>query len=206
MKEHECGEIGNEGKNLGDYDRIFRFEGKNKGERVWMVLKWLISTFYSSYPGWVPPRPYPSHLPCAPPSHPRGRPYPSHLPCAPPSHPRGRASSASPTAATYQGRRRQWAGRTSPPRRQAWSSPSLLLPPPSFPIFARAASIRPPLLVRGVRVADPLTVADAEGLRGSKEVRRARPLRLRCSADHWSLHGVHASPRHHTSPPPPPRV
>jgi hypothetical protein len=39
MKEHECGEIGNEGKNLGDYDRIFRFEGKNKGERVWMVLK-----------------------------------------------------------------------------------------------------------------------------------------------------------------------
>jgi hypothetical protein len=28
MKEHECGEIGNEGKNLDDYDRIFRFEGK----------------------------------------------------------------------------------------------------------------------------------------------------------------------------------
>jgi hypothetical protein len=38
MKEHECGEIGNKGRNLDDYDRIFCFEGENKGERVWMVL------------------------------------------------------------------------------------------------------------------------------------------------------------------------
>jgi hypothetical protein len=37
MKEDECGETENKGEKIDEEDGIFRFEGEDEGERVWMV-------------------------------------------------------------------------------------------------------------------------------------------------------------------------
>jgi hypothetical protein len=37
IKDDECGKSKYEGKNVDDKDGIFRFEGEDEGERVWMV-------------------------------------------------------------------------------------------------------------------------------------------------------------------------
>jgi hypothetical protein len=38
MKGDECGKTENEGERIDEEDGIFRFEGEDKGERVWIVL------------------------------------------------------------------------------------------------------------------------------------------------------------------------
>jgi hypothetical protein len=37
MKDDECGRSEYKGENIDEYDGIFRFEGENEGDRVWMV-------------------------------------------------------------------------------------------------------------------------------------------------------------------------
>jgi hypothetical protein len=38
MKDDECGRSKYKGENMSEWNGIFRFEGEDKGERVWIVL------------------------------------------------------------------------------------------------------------------------------------------------------------------------
>jgi hypothetical protein len=37
MKDDECGRSKYKGENMSEWNEIFRFEGEDKGERVWIV-------------------------------------------------------------------------------------------------------------------------------------------------------------------------
>jgi hypothetical protein len=37
MKDYRCGSSGYGEENMNEYDGIFRFEGEDEGERVWIV-------------------------------------------------------------------------------------------------------------------------------------------------------------------------
>jgi hypothetical protein len=51
MKDDECGRSKYKGENMSEWSGIFRFEGEDKGERVWIVLylqKAMLLFFYST--------------------------------------------------------------------------------------------------------------------------------------------------------------